>query len=708
MADKLPKDEAEQILVNYWSHKFKESMVAKAPYIKRWNSYIDAYNGDYFKNESVPEYKSDLVSNYIFSTIETIRPIMLDNDPKFQAMPRQPNGLKFSTDLNEVLLYEWDRNNMNTKLYRELITSLTLGTSVFFVPWNSETKQVDSIPVSPFNIFPDPLATSVEDSEYIIYASYMNDERLRRMFPEKEERLIGSSINYSELVFDNNDQVNVNNQILVLEIWTRDYETFEDPDSSSKDRKRKHPDGRVITMCPEIGVVLSDRRMPYDDKEFPFVLLKDYDVPGKFWGEGEVAQLISPQKHMNDLNNAILDNAKATANMPWIVDKNSGIAQGQITNRPGLIIRKNPGTDVRREQPPSMPGYVINAVTEYKQDMEQISGIFDSLKGNSATGVYTAQGILALQEAGQARIRLKVKIMEEFLGKLARMWYSRMRQFWKDDRWLRIAQIDGTYDFKNIKKQSLEHDYDIKIMAGSTMPVNRGAMLDLMIRLAQTQMPDGQTLVDREAVVEYLPSEIKSTMLQRMEEGQQPMEVQMQQVMEQIGQQFEQIGQQFDQVSQDVAQMGQQIGELSQGLEQLAEESKANDEQTMDVVDQLVDAIDKINDDIIQLKEEANILEEEEARQAEIDRIKEDAYNSGYKDAESYDTFEGEPLDPLNIGEQMESGEDIDPVEIGEGLEEEPLGEGIPDDILEGIEGMSDEELALLLQSNPELGSLLE
>ena len=28
------------------------------------------------------------------------------------------------------------------------------------------------IPVNPFNLFVDPLATSVEDAEYIIYASY--------------------------------------------------------------------------------------------------------------------------------------------------------------------------------------------------------------------------------------------------------------------------------------------------------------------------------------------------------------------------------------------------------------------------------------------------------------------------------------------------------------------------------------------------------
>jgi hypothetical protein len=73
----------EQQLASIWNFKFKDAMVHKAPYTKRWLTYIDAYRGDYFKNENLPDYKSNMVSNYIFSIVETIRPIMLDNDPKF-------------------------------------------------------------------------------------------------------------------------------------------------------------------------------------------------------------------------------------------------------------------------------------------------------------------------------------------------------------------------------------------------------------------------------------------------------------------------------------------------------------------------------------------------------------------------------------------------------------------------------------------------
>ena len=64
------------------------------------------------------------------------------------------------------------------------------------------------------------------------------------------------------------------------------------------------------------------------------------------------------------------------------------------------------------------------------------------------------------------------------------------------------------------------HDnvFDLKVMAGSTMPVNRNAMLDLMIRLAQTNGEDGLPLVDRKAVLEFLPTGDKKAITDRFEQ----------------------------------------------------------------------------------------------------------------------------------------------------------------------------------------------
>lgn len=627
----------DQKLCSYWNVQFKNSMVAKSEETKAWQRYMEAYRGEYFKDKSRPDYKSNQISNYIFSIVETIRPIMLDNDPKFMALPRHPDGMEYANDVQEALLYEWDREGMNGKLYKELITMLVTGTMIFFNPWDSEGKNVRGIPVNPFNLFPDPLATSVDDAEYLIYATYKHEEVLRRSFPKQAEKLQGGNINYSELVHENDKSGSrIDNQVLVLEVNCKDWSMEEFEEEGLTKKKRKYPRGRVITLCPELGVVLGDKENPYNDGKFPFVLGKDYDIPGKFWGEGEVAQLISPQEYMNELNNAIVDNAKHTANMPWIVDKNSGIGVGKITNRPGLVIRKNPGSEVRRDPAPSMPNYVPNTVEVFKQDIEHISGVPNTMRGQSETGVYTAQGILALQEAGQTRIRLKVKILEETLGKLATMWYGRMCQYWKEDRFIRATRHDGSYDVKEFKYDTLTNGYDIKISAGSTMPVNRGAMLDLMIRLAQTPAEDGKPMVDREAVVQYLPSEAKSAIMKRA---------------------------------------GQNNVVLEELQQKVAEQEEV-DNETMGVIEEVMGAIEKLNGQILQLQQEHDKMKEDEKLNEQFKQ----KYNEGYSDAEK---LKPQPNQSQDQGQEL------------------------PEEILQGLEELDDEQLQLILEQNPEMLDLI-
>ncbi len=655
MATKQEKYDEQQI-ASHWNMKFKEAMVTKADYTRRWQDYFDSYFGDYFRHKNLPEYRSNAVSNYIFSIIETIRPIMLDQNPKFEAMPRQPDSMNFVGDVQEALTYEWDREKMNLKLYRELITTLVTGNAPFFIAWNGKNKQIEAIPVNPFNLFPDPLATDVQNAEYIIYALYQNVDKLKNRFPSKASQLQGMSVNYSELVYDNNRNSRVDNQVLVLEVWSKEY-----------DKPETYPHGRVTTLAPELGVVLDDKQNPYDDGRFPFIVFKDYDVPGKFWGEGEVQQLLSPQSSMNDLLNSIMDNAKSTANMPWVIDKNSGIPVGKITNRPGLVIRKNPGTEVRRDQPPSMPPYVQQTLDSFKGDMEQISGVFDTLKGNSEQGVYTAQGILALQEAGQARVRLKVKILEEKLGELAELWYNRMQQFWKDGRFVRITHPDGSYEFKNFQTEALKYEYDIKITAGSTMPVNRGAMLDLMTRLAQTPMPDGP-LVDREAVAYYLPAEVRAPLLSRM---------QTQNV-------------QLEQVSQALQQFEQQVSQALQSVDQ-------KDQSLVKAIDQVVQGLESMSKQILQVKQQSDTLVAEQKKQAEVTRIKTDSYNTGFNDAQQL-------TNQVPLAKHTGGASSIGKPE---GQSESDQTSQLPDDIVEGLSSMSNDQLYALLQKYPEIQQMI-
>ena len=362
--------------------------------------------------------------------------------------------------------------------------------------------------------------------------------------------------------------------------------------------------------------------------------------------------------------------------MPWIIDKNSGIGQGKLTNRPGLVIRKTPGSEVRRDTPPQMPVYVREQIEILKKDIQDISGVFDSLKGEQQGSITAASAILALQEASQARIRLKIKLMENSLSELSQMVYSRMQQFWKLDRWVRVTDVEGNPMFKQIGIQVLQNDYDLKVMAGSTMPVNRNAMLDLMIRLAQTNGEDGLPLVDRKAVLEFLPSGDKKAITDRFAELQAKQEQQAQM-----------------QIDQQAQMQQQQKGELDQGVT----------EQVMNMLQQVIQASDITAKQVDEL-----ILDKENRDKKEYEsKIEEKGYKRGIKDgkmqAEEKEEVASKDEEKKMLEEQLLSE--------NAQMEEALSSQQIPNEVLEELLNLSKEDpqaFMEVLQAYPELAQMLE
>lgn len=519
----------EKTLASWGLQKFKDAMLAKEPYTSRWMTYLNAWNNSLYEDATTASYKSNQISNFVFSTIESMRPIMFDGDPKFECLPMSSDAANYVGEINQLMQYEWYRTGMTKKQIANSIYTLVAGSSMFMLQYDmADQKQVDGnvkpVPVNIFNFFPSPLATNMDDGEYYIYADYFHENILKRDYPEKEEFIKGGSIMYPELVNNRDAGSKINNQVLVLEIYARDYTTIEaEQVEGTKVKKSAYPLGRKMIIAPELGIVFLDEPYQMNSGRFPFFLTKDMDIPFQFWGEGEVRYLISPQQYINDLSNQIIDNARNTANMQWIIDKNSGIPQGTLTNRPGLVIRKNPGSEVTRPSPPSMPMYVSEKINSLKSDIEVISGVHDVTRGERPAGIESGSAIQSLQEAAQTRLRLKIKIMEADLGELGDEWLNYIKQFWKFNRLIpqksATPTADGqpTYNFlEMIADKQLSQPFQVKIVGSSTMQINQSSMLELMIRLGQTIMPEDQmAVVDRAAILDFIPKVNKDAILAR-------------------------------------------------------------------------------------------------------------------------------------------------------------------------------------------------
>lgn len=529
--------EEDKALVNKILTMYKNASDSKATFIEKWKQNYKAYNGELFERKNERRTAGNAIPNHIFSTVETVKPIMFTNPPKNIVYPTKEDGFEKAMMIQEALDYEWRRTGLLNKMLDSLTNGLIYGTFIVGLFWDSKaSKGVGEIVpkiISPFNFFLDPMADSIEDAEFCMYATYKSLGELIKQYPNKKVELIRNATNNvdEDLAFGR-DTSNAKEQLLYIECYFKDYSTdsiIEEEDGEKyKVTKLKYPNGRRTIIAGD--VLLSDGENPYEDGKFPFKAWKCYNMPGQFWGISEVEMLVSVQREICNLYNDVIDNAHLNGNAPWILDKNSGVEKGSLNNSKGLVVRKNPGTEVRREAPPPMPAYIQNIINDLKYDVQVISGVFDATRGERPMSISSGVAIQALQDSSQGRIRLKTQNLESLLADLGSMWLSRMQQFWTLPRTIRVMGGEYSPDsmplvingqpvvFKEVVKDMIDGDFDVEIKTGSTMAVNKSAKFEQILRMAQTPAEDGMPIADRRMVLEYSDLENVDDIIRRFDE----------------------------------------------------------------------------------------------------------------------------------------------------------------------------------------------
>ena len=67
----ISNQEKEKNLASKMMKLFKDAMLAKEDYTARWLTYLNAWDNSLYENQSTPSYKTNHVSNFIYSTIES-------------------------------------------------------------------------------------------------------------------------------------------------------------------------------------------------------------------------------------------------------------------------------------------------------------------------------------------------------------------------------------------------------------------------------------------------------------------------------------------------------------------------------------------------------------------------------------------------------------------------------------------------------------
>ena len=296
---------------------------------------------------------------------------------------------------------------------------------------------------------------------------------------------------------------------------------------------------RIMQSCLAGDALLYEVILPESVTEYPIVPFH-FKWTGTPYPMSAVAPLIGKQREINKAHQIMVHNASLGSSLRWMYEEGSIDAElwEKYSASPGALLPTRPGI----ERPtPVMPAPLSNAffqiIQQGKGDMEYLAGIYSSMMGDSGGASETYRGMLALDEYGTRRIKQWMSTsMEPALKQLGQMVVQFAQATYTAHKRFRIVQpssiqegkdqevnipiyndmgeaIGKSMDISTIK-------FDIKIVSGSTLPVNRWAYLeelkelmkmgvvDDIAVLAETDIKNKMNIVKRKSLYSQLQGQV--------------------------------------------------------------------------------------------------------------------------------------------------------------------------------------------------------
>ncbi len=245
--------------------------------------------------------------------------------------------------------------------------------------------------------------------------------------------------------------------------------------------------------------LLSEIVYPENIVDYPLIPFH-YKWTGTPYPVSAVAPLVGKQKEINKSHQIMVHNASLGSSLRWLYEEGSIDPElwEQYSSSPGALLPTRPGS----ERPtPIMPAPLSNAffsiVQQGKADMEYLAGIYSSMQGDTQQQHETFRGMLALDEYGTRRIKQWMKhSIEPALRQLGKVIMQISQSVYSANKRFRIIQPSAIQeereqeinipiynDMGEAIGKSMDYSaakFDVRIVAGSTLPVNRWALSSIV------------------------------------------------------------------------------------------------------------------------------------------------------------------------------------------------------------------------------------
>ena len=305
----------------------------------------------------------------------------------------------------------------------------------------------------------------------------------------------------------------------------------------------KFYENRIIQTCSAgDDIFLYEYTLPIN--EYPIIPIP-YMYTGTPFPMSAVTPLIGKQQEINKAHQIMLHNANLSSNLRWMYEEGA-VPEDEwekYSSSPGALLKYRQGFATPT---PILPAPINNAfytvVQEGKADAEYISGVPSAMMGFAQDQAETYRGLLANDEFGTRRLKAWMgSVVEPALEHLGRCFQLIAQRHYTVEKVFRIVQPEAGQSPQEQEKEvkiniQVYNDYgeaigrfkdyatarfDIRVVAGATMPVNRWALLeeyfkwfqagliDDIAMIAETDIRNKKQVMERKSVYAQLQGQVQ-------------------------------------------------------------------------------------------------------------------------------------------------------------------------------------------------------
>jgi len=436
-----------------------------------WYYYDRMYRGFmYDLMSNMASWASRPYKNIVAMAVESMTTMLTDNNPAVSIVPRESADSNLAEVVKAAVEHWWDIEQAQGKIALAVKSSRIFGIGWLRTYYDESKKRMRVQTVPADSVWVDPDCTVEEfDPNWLIFESRMSKAALMALYPDGDYKdfdtgwtaVMGSdrSNTYDRYADNSSSPAKT---CAVYELWYKD-NTLEDwekdlGDSTAKGKKLKYKGGRRLVYAG--GQCLKDEKNPYDHGEIPFTPVHAYPVPGRFYGFGDVQNVMNIQVMRNRMSQFIFDQTMKSGGGFILVGKGSGIDPNKVTNAPIQVLPCKDVSQFRVERAPAPSRHVFDYIGMLDKDADDVIGIHDISRGVFTPGNKTANEVAVMAESDRTRVRMASRWLTWALRRVLRQVLSGWVQWDNSKMMVRIAGKDLIPDAESPDGMSTADRYE--------------------------------------------------------------------------------------------------------------------------------------------------------------------------------------------------------------------------------------------------------